>query len=193
MASSLMKSLLKTSSSSSLSSSLRSVIYIPSRSYARVSAKEKFQKESEKEEIVPVFESDVSDTPASGISKPLSEILKELSKRIPDALIKTRSEKGFTMRYIPWHIVNRILNIHAPEWSGEVRDIKYSADGQYVSVIYRVTLYGTDAKIYRESTGTVSVDDKISGDPVQKAESMAFRRACARLGLGLHLYHDDLS
>ncbi|KAI3982806.1 hypothetical protein MKX01_010289 [Papaver californicum] len=193
MASSLMKSLLKTSSLSSLSSSLRSVISISSRSYTKVSAKEKYQKESKKEEIVPVFESDVSDTLSSGISKPLSEILKELSKRVPDSLIKTRSEKGFTMKYIPWHNVNRILNVHAPEWSGEVKDIKYSADGKYVSVVYRVTLYGTDAKIYRESTGTASVDDKISGDPVQKAESMAFHRACARLGLGLHLYHDDLS
>ncbi|MCL7046140.1 hypothetical protein MKW94_021972 [Papaver nudicaule] len=185
MASSLMKSLLKTSSSSTLSSSLRSVISVSSRSYSKVSAKE---------ERVPVFESDVSDdTQNSGISKPLSEILKELSKKVPDSLIKTRTEKGFTMKYIPWHIVNRILNLHAPEWSGEVRDVKYSADGKYVSVVYRVTLYGTDAKIYRESTGTASVDDKISGDPVQKAESMAFRRACARLGLGLHLYHDDLS
>ena len=31
------------------------------------------------------------------------------------------------------------------------------------------------------------------GDAVQQAEGMAFRRACARLGLGLHLYHEDLS
>lgn len=46
-------------------------------------------------------------------------------------------------------------------------------------------------KIYRESTGTTSVNDKGYGDAVQKAEAMAFRRACARLGLGLHLYHED--
>lgn len=48
-------------------------------------------------------------------------------------------------------------------------------------------------KIYRESTGTASVDDTSYGDPVQKAEAMAFRRACARFGLGLHLYHEDMS
>jgi hypothetical protein len=48
-------------------------------------------------------------------------------------------------------------------------------------------------KIFRESTGTASVDDTSYGDPVQKAESMAFRRACARFGLGLHLYHEDMS
>lgn len=33
------------------------------------------------------------------------------------------------------------------EWSGEVRNIAYSADGKSVSVVYRVTLYGTDAEV----------------------------------------------
>ncbi|CAJ1978266.1 unnamed protein product [Sphenostylis stenocarpa] len=134
------------------------------------------------------------EAPSSGISRPLSEILKELNKKVPDSLVKTRLEKdGFPVRYIPWHLVNRILNLHAPEWSGEVRNISYSADAKSVSVVYRVTLYGTDAEIFRESTGTASVDDTSYGDPVQKAEAMAFRRACARLGLGLHLYHEDAS
>ncbi|KAL9251489.1 DNA repair RAD52-like protein [Drosera capensis] len=93
----------------------------------------------------------------------------------------------------PTHIVNRILNLHVPEWSGEVRSITYSPDGKTVSVVYRVTLHGIDAEISRESTGTASVDDKGIGDPVQIAEAMAFRRACARFGLGLHLYHEDMS
>lgn len=84
------------------------------------------------------------------------------------------------------------MNLHAPEWSGEVRSITYSADGKTVSVVYRVTLYGTDAEMYRESIGTASVDDAGYGDPIQKAEAMAFRRACARFGLGLHLYHEDM-
>ncbi|XP_057468595.1 DNA repair RAD52-like protein 1, mitochondrial isoform X1 [Actinidia eriantha] len=130
----------------------------------------------------------------SGISRPLSQILKELNKKVPDSLVRVRTEpNGFPIKYIPWHIVNRIMNLHAPEWSGEVRSITYSADGNSVSVVYRVTLYGTDAEIYRESTGTASVNEGGSyGDPVQKAEAMAFRRACARLGLGLHLYHEDM-
>ncbi|XP_022719781.1 DNA repair RAD52-like protein 1, mitochondrial [Durio zibethinus] len=136
--------------------------------------------------------SDDDAIPTAGISRPLSDILKELNKKVPDSLVKLRIEAGFNIKYIPWHIVNRIMNLHAPEWSGEVRNITYSADGKSVSVVYRVTLYGTDAEIYRESTGTASVDDPGYGDPVQKAEAMAFRRACARFGLGLHLYHEDL-
>ncbi|OMO77610.1 hypothetical protein COLO4_25054 [Corchorus olitorius] len=135
---------------------------------------------------------DAEAIPTAGISRPLSEILKELNKKVPDSLVKLRNEDGFNVKYIPWHIVNRIMNLHAPEWSGEVRNVTYSADGKSVSVIYRVTIYGTDAEIHRESTGTASVDDIGYGDPVQKAEAMAFRRACARFGLGLHLYHEDL-
>ncbi|KAM0890874.1 hypothetical protein ACQ4PT_026767 [Festuca glaucescens] len=133
--------------------------------------------------------------PTEGISKPLADVLKELGKRVPDSFLKTRVEdNGFALKYIPWHIANKILNVHAPEWSGEVRNIVYSSDGKSVSVVYRVTLHGTDAEIYREATGTASAaEDTGFGDPVQKAEGMAFRRACARLGLGLHLYHEDMS
>ncbi|WOL15623.1 DNA repair RAD52-like protein 1, mitochondrial [Canna indica] len=145
-------------------------------------------------EPVPVeVAAEVEEVPTSGICRPLSDILKELGKKVPESLIKTRVEEGVAIRYIPWHFINRILNVHAPEWSGEVRSIVYSADGSSVSVVYRVTLYGTDAEIYREASGTASTADTGYGDPVQKAEAMAFRRACARLGLGLHLYHEELS
>uniref|UniRef100_A0A0D9V8I2 DNA repair RAD52-like protein 1, mitochondrial n=1 Tax=Leersia perrieri TaxID=77586 RepID=A0A0D9V8I2_9ORYZ len=136
---------------------------------------------------------EVPAAPTEGIGKPLAEVLRELGKRVPESLVKTRVDDGFSLKYIPWHIVNKILNVHAPEWSGEVRNIVYSSDGKSVSVVYRVTLHGTDAEIYREATGTASVDDTGYGEPVQKAEGMAFRRACARLGLGLHLYHEDMS
>lgn len=37
------------------------------------------------------------------------------------------------------------------EWSGEVRNITYSADGKTVSVVYRVTIYGTDAEVTSNS------------------------------------------
>ncbi|CAK7350021.1 unnamed protein product [Dovyalis caffra] len=84
--------------------------------------------------------------PTSGISRPLSEVLKELNKKVPETLVSQRTEDGFSIKYVPWHIVNRIMNLHAPEWSGEVRNITYSADGKSVSVVYRVTIYGTDAE-----------------------------------------------
>lgn len=48
---------------------------------------------------------DVSDVPTSGISRPLSEILKELNKKVPDSLIRLRTEAdGFSVKYIPWSV-----------------------------------------------------------------------------------------
>ncbi|KMT19939.1 hypothetical protein BVRB_1g009860 [Beta vulgaris subsp. vulgaris] len=152
-----------------------------------------YDKNEERERRKGRQEEEDDEIPTEGISKPMSETLKQLNKKVPDSLISVRSEDGYSIKYIPWHIVNRIMNLHAPEWSGEVRNIIYSADGESVTVVYRVTLHGTDAEIYRESTGTASLKEKGYGDAVQKAEAMAFRRACARLGLGLHLYHEDMS
>ena len=41
--------------------------------------------------------------PTEGIGKPLAEVLKELGKRVPDSLVKTRVENhGFAIKYIPW-------------------------------------------------------------------------------------------
>lgn len=73
-----------------------------SSSYAAEGRREKKQVEAEAEEGVDVGEFAVS----SGISRPLSEILKQLNKKVPDSLVKTRSENGFTSKYIPWYSIN---------------------------------------------------------------------------------------
>ncbi|KAI9201076.1 hypothetical protein LWI28_017670 [Acer negundo] len=179
------------SRTNSLSFSLKYLLQSSSSSHSLFSSKSHPAFTSQPETYTKE-ENDDDPVPTSGISRPLSEILKELNKKVPDSVIRHRIDDGFTIKYVPWHIVNRIMNLHAPEWSGEVRNITYSADGKSVSVVYRVTIYGTDAEIYRESTGTASMDEPGYGDPVQKAEAMAFRRACARFGLGLHLYHEDI-
>lgn len=86
-----------------------------------------------------------------------------------------------------------MLSFYAPGWCGEVRSIAYSGDGRSVTVVYRVTLRGSDGEVYRESSGTALLNDDQLGDPVQKAEAIAFQRSCARFGLGLYLYHEGES
>lgn len=125
------------------------------------------------------------------ITRPLAEILRDMNKRVPDKVLKTRNDEGVVLKYIPWYHANRMLSFYAPGWSGEVRSIVFSNDGSTVSVVYRVTIRGSDGESWRESSGTAAVADTSYGDPVQKAEGMAFRRACARFGLGLYLYHED--
>ncbi|KAL3615733.1 hypothetical protein CASFOL_041394 [Castilleja foliolosa] len=125
---------------------------------------------------------------SSCITRPLAEILRDLNKRIPDNIIKTQNDHS---TFIPWYQANRMLSFYAPEgWCGEIRDVIFSENGS-VTVVYRVTVRGSDGEAHRESTGTVSTGDSNITDPVAAAEEIAFCRACSRFGLGLYLYHED--
>ncbi|OAY65097.1 hypothetical protein ACMD2_13697 [Ananas comosus] len=120
----------------------------------------------------------------SGITRPLVEILRDLNKRVPDKIINPDHNT------IPWYHANRMLSFYAPGWCGEVRDVKYCDSGS-VTVVYRVTIRGTDGEAHREATGTVSLQDGRFEDAVAAAEEAAFCKACARFGFGLYLYHKD--
>ncbi|KAJ4748978.1 cobalt ion-binding protein [Rhynchospora pubera] len=120
----------------------------------------------------------------TGITRPLVEILRDLNKRVPDNII-SRDHTS-----IPWYHANRMLSFYAPGWCGEVRNVKYSDNGS-VTVVYRVTIRGTDGEAHREATGTVALNDGRYEDAVAAAEETAFCKACARFGFGLYLYHED--
>lgn len=124
------------------------------------------------------------DMAATGLMRPLNEILRDLNKRVPDKII------NFEDNSIPWYHANRMLSFYAPGWCGEVRDVIFSENGS-VTVVYRVTIRGSDGEAHRESTGTASSEDGRIEDPVTAAEEIAFRRACARFGFGLYLYHEE--
>ncbi|EXC32357.1 hypothetical protein L484_004699 [Morus notabilis] len=126
---------------------------------------------------------------STSIIRPLEEILRDLNKRIPDNIIvsKTTAQSSFS---IPWYHANRMLSFYAPGWCGEIRDVIYSENGT-VTVVYRLTIRGSDGEAYRESSGTISSSDGNTADPVAAAEEIAFCRACARFGLGLYLYHEE--
>ncbi|CAI9093326.1 OLC1v1028800C1 [Oldenlandia corymbosa var. corymbosa] len=104
----------------------------------------------------------------SCITRPLAEILRDLNKRIPDNLIQDGDPT-----FIPWYHANRMLSFYAPGWCGEIRDIIFS-DNSTVTVVYRVTVRGSDGEAHRESTGTVSSSSKDIVDPVAAAEEIAF-------------------
>ncbi|KAH8513046.1 hypothetical protein Peur_056931 [Populus x canadensis] len=123
----------------------------------------------------------------SCITRPLSEILRDLNKRIPDNIIKPPNSSS---TLIPWFHANRMLSFYAPGWCGEIRDVIFAENGS-VTVVYRVTIRGSDGEAHRESSGTVSSSDVDIEDPVAAAEEIAFCRACARFGLGLYLYHEE--
>ncbi|XP_071703489.1 DNA repair RAD52-like protein 2, chloroplastic [Rutidosis leptorrhynchoides] len=127
------------------------------------------------------------DLSSSSITRPLVEILRDLNKRIPDNIIVNTNNSAF----IPWYHANRMLSFYAPGWCGEIRDVIFSDTGS-VTVVYRVTVRGSDGEAHRESTGTVfssTIGENV--DPVAAAEEIAFGKACARFGLGLYLFHEE--
>ncbi|PUZ71500.1 hypothetical protein GQ55_2G318400 [Panicum hallii var. hallii] len=121
---------------------------------------------------------------ATGMTRPLVEILRDLNKRVPDKIIDPETNA------VHWYHANRMLSFYAPGWCGEVRDVIYSPNGT-VTVVYRVILKGTDGEAYRDATGTAQVHEGRREDAVAAAEEEAFCKACARFGFGLYLYHQD--
>ncbi|KAH9330455.1 hypothetical protein KI387_002563, partial [Taxus chinensis] len=80
------------------------------------------------------------------IIRPLIEILRDLNKRVPDKIVKIKEEGGSQIKYIPWYHANRMLSFYAPGWLGEIRNVTFSDDGRSVSVVYRVTIRGSDGE-----------------------------------------------
>lgn len=105
----LLRSLAKNPLSHS-SPALKSLFLTSQRPYAKASRKDRVATVPE-----PEPEGLEDAVPTSGISRPLSEILKELSKRVPDSLVKTRLEDGFSVKYVPWYGFSRMLGFrHFP-------------------------------------------------------------------------------
>jgi Rad52/22 family double-strand break repair protein len=139
-------------------------------------------------------------TPPSTIGEwSISQIIAALSRPLPDSMIETRNQGGKSIEYISWHRANKILDKYAPGWNWAIMKIPCS-----------------EGLVYREATGTEVLKDEKDvwigekpnrrplkdendrtvtelkelayGDPSSNAESMAFRRAAAKFGLGLYLY-----
>ncbi|KMZ64452.1 Cobalt ion binding protein [Zostera marina] len=120
---------------------------------------------------------------SSVATRPLVEILRDLNKRVSDNVVNAEDNSVF------WYHANRLLSFYASGWCGEIRKVVFSTDTESVTVVYRITVRGTDGEAHREATGTASSKDV--EDPVIIAEQRAFCSACARFGLGLYLYHND--
>ena len=134
-----------------------------------------------------------------------ADIHNDLSKDVPQRLIKTRKQAGQTLSYIEWTTAVKLLDFYAPGWSGEVTHIVQS-EGMIV-ISYRITIPTSDGPVSRSATGaefTTHVDKSVYaenramyptrftsyGEPATIAEAQAFKRAAAKLGIGLHLYTD---
>ena len=120
----------------------------------------------------------------------LSEILSDLSKPLPARFLNHRKQGGKQLTYISWHHANRLMDYFTGGgWEGCVSNTHTTPDEVYIT--YRVTIHTQEGHISREATGSEKLANNAWGEAIAKAESQAFRRACARFGLALYLYDGD--
>jgi hypothetical protein len=130
----------------------------------------------------------------------LQEIQAALKRPLPGGLLKSKTLKGSKIEFISWHTACEILDKYAPGWCWEIKQMTTTSDR--IFLIGRLSIPTADGIIYRESAGTEVLKETITdkrtgeetireiayGDPSSNAESMSFRRCCAKFGLGLYLY-----
>lgn len=122
----------------------------------------------------------------------LSDIRERLSAPIPSRFISQKKKGGATLDFCSWYNVQRLLDHHTNgHWEKEIVSVEQI--GKEVMVHMRITIIGragdgTVVRRSREATGREEVGVSTFGDSTSNAESMAFRRACAAHGLGLHLW-----
>jgi len=141
--------------------------------------KESDQNDQNKEKEAPA-------TPTTPGEWSLKDIEAKLSRPLPKSYIHVKPVGGQQIPFIPWYYVNRILTKYCPGWSWEITKFELSSDRAFI--VGRLTVPTSDGNITREATGCELLDCSSYGDPSSNAESMAFRRAAARFGLGLYLY-----
>lgn len=136
--------------------------------------------------------------------RPIVEILADLALPVPERLIQQRQQGKASLSYIPWYSMVRLLDYYAPGWQGEVKNVYATPDRLYLT--YSLNVFAEEGIFTREATGTEllkeeyldketktkKIREMAYGDPSSNAESMAFRRAAAKFGLGLSLYDKEL-
>lgn len=136
--------------------------------------------------------------------RPIAEILADLSKPIPNKYLDSRKQGGANLTYLPWYNAVKLLDrVTGGHWDYAITNIHTTSDRLILTA--RITIHAAEGCFTREATGTETLKeeyyDKITqskqirewayGDVASKAESMALRRAAAKLGLGLYLYNRD--
>ena len=123
--------------------------------------------------------------------RPLADILADLQKPIPQRLLETRRQGGQEITYVPWYRAQKIFNHYCRGfWEYRIVD-RWQQDASDFMITVEITVHAAEGSFRRQGTGREEPNVSGYGDVQSNAESMAFRRAAAKWGLGLDLYEDD--
>lgn len=128
-------------------------------------------------------------------TRSIRAIIDDLSRPLPASCIGKKPVKNkrtgqiVELDFIHWQHAVRLLDAHAPGWTGTVTHLAQIAGK--VALIYRITIPCAEGEVAREATGYEDETDVDYGDPFSNAEAMAFKRAAAKFGVALYLYDKD--
>ena len=119
----------------------------------------------------------------------IGEVLSRLSQPIPPTSIAIKTIKGKSISYVSWYELCNLLDDRARHgnWEWGISHLIFSPDERLI-LIGTLTLHGDDKTISFQATGQEELNCSSYGDPSSNAESMAFRRCCAKAGLGRQLW-----
>ena len=125
--------------------------------------------------------------------RPIADILTDLAKPVPQRHVQQKRQGGARIDFVTWYRTQMILDHYTRGyWS---QDTYITMSDGYAVARCSITVHGADKTLTRTATGSEAlaehVKGKAYGDPTSNAEAQAFKRACARFGLALHLYDKD--
>ncbi len=117
--------------------------------------------------------------------RPLIEILEDLRNPIPQRFIKYKLIKGNRIEFVRWTDLARLMDYFAPgyEWI-----TTSNFDGTQVCIHGELKIHAAEGIFTRSAVGDEYSGVDSYGSSFTNAEAQAFRRACGRWGLGLHLW-----
>ncbi len=124
------------------------------------------------------------------MERSFKDILADFAQPIPKEYLKTKpvfekGQKTGEITFAPWGSYVKLLLKYCPGYDWEIRT-QYLPDK--VIVEGRLTIKAIEGRFVYEATGVQDADNNNYGDAVYDAEASAMRRACAKAGLGLHLW-----
>jgi hypothetical protein len=117
----------------------------------------------------------------------INQIIADLSKPVHPQRLKTRTQGGKQITYLPWYQAVRYLDHFAPGWRYEIRSV--TQIGENLVMVVRLVIPCLEGEVWREASALEKIEDpKRYGDAATNSESAALRRAAAKFGLCLNLY-----
>lgn len=117
--------------------------------------------------------------------------LYELARPFPEQLISKKPGGKFQADYVNHAVVTaRLLEVVGPfRW--EISRVITNVEGVAVGCIGRLTVTVDGTEVLVEEVGDVEHPSANSASNLKSASSDALKRACMRIGLGLHLWAGD--